>query len=162
MHDQLYENANNLYTTVLLPLTEKDKLVIEKTIKNHYQINVLLLPLLVLIYFWGLVYFLIFLAVVLAYNISAFYSINKHEVSLNNQKTVLTGKITRKEPPGEEMIFFFGPERFDVTYANITYPVEVGDTISLHYSQFSSKRRGILLSVEKENYPISYAMLVKP
>ena len=86
MHDQLYENANNLYTTVLLPLTEKDKLVIEKTIKNHYQINVLLLPLLVLIYFWGLVYFLIFLAVVLAYNISAFYSINKHEVSLNNQK----------------------------------------------------------------------------
>jgi len=161
MHDQPYENANNFYTTVLLPLTEKDKQVIEKTIKNHYQVNVLLLPLLVLIYFWGLVYFLIFLALVIFYNISAFYSINKHKISLNNQKKVLTGKITRKEPPGEEMILFFGSEKFDVTYANITYPIEAGDTVSLHYSQFNSKQRGILLSVEKEHHPISYTMLVK-
>jgi hypothetical protein len=162
MPDQPSENVNNSYTTVLLPLTEKDKVVIEKTIKNHYEVNILLLPLLVLIFFWGLVYFLIFLFLVLAYNISAFYSIRKHERSLNNQKTVLIGRITQKEPPGEEIIFFFGPERFDITYANITYPIEVGDMVSLHYSQFNSKQRGILLSVEKDNYPISYTMNVKP
>jgi len=59
------------------------------------------------------------------------------------------------------MILFFGSEKFNVTYANITYPIEAGDTVSLHYSQFNSKQRGILLSVEKENYPISYTMLVK-
>lgn len=155
------DGVNNFYTAVLLPLTEKDKLVIEKTIKNHFKVNVLLLPLLVLIFFWGLVYFLIFFALVLAYNISAFYSIDKNERSLNNPKTILTGTITKKEPHGEEMIFFFGPERFDVTYANITYAIEVGDTVSLHYSQFNSKQRGILLGVEKENHPISYTMLVK-
>lgn len=50
-------------------------------------------------------------------------------------------------------------ERFDVTYANITYSIEVGDTVSLHYSQFNIKQRGTLnqqrgelLRVEKENY----------
>lgn len=162
MSDQPYENLNNFYTTAFLSLTEKDKLVIEKTIKSYYQVNILLLPLLVSFYFFGLVYFFIFLILVLAYNISAFYSIRKHKLSLNHQKTVLTGTITQKEPPGEEMILFFGPERFDVTYANITFPVEVGDTVSLHYSQFNIKQRDILLSVEKDNYPISHTMNVKP
>lgn len=162
MPDQPSENSNNFYTTVLLPLTEKDKRVIEKTIKSYYQVNVLLIPLLVLIFFWGLMYFLIFLAFVIFYNIFAFYSVSKDERSLANQKTVLTGRITKKEPPGEEIILFFGLERFDVTYANITYPIEVGDIVSLSYSQFKSKDRGILLSVEKENYPISYTMNVKP
>lgn len=162
MPDQPSENSNNFYTTVLLPLTDKDKQVIEKTIRNYYQVNILLIPLLILIFFWGLVYFLIFLAFVISYNLFAFYSISKDERSLANQKTVLTGRITKKEPPGEEMILFLGPERFDVTYANITYPIDVGDTISLSYSQLNSKDRGILLSVEKENYPISYTMNVKP
>lgn len=60
MPDQPSESSNNFYTTVLLPLTDKDKRVIEKTIRNYYQVNFLLIPLLILIFFWGLVYFLIF------------------------------------------------------------------------------------------------------
>jgi hypothetical protein len=162
MPDQSNENLNKYYTTIFSPLTEKDKLVIEKTIRNHYQINVLLLPLLVLIFFWGLTYFYIFLILVLSYNLSAFYSIRKIRRSLHHQKMVLRGRITQKEPPGEEMILFFGRERFDLTYANITYSLEVGDAISIHYSQFNAKQRGVLLSVEKDNYPISYTMNVKP
>lgn len=145
MPDQPYENIDNYYTTAVLPLTEDDKQVIKKVIKNYYQVNVLLLPLLAIIYFWGLWYFLIFLTFVLWYNISAFSSIAKNELSLDNPKIILTGKITKKEPPGEEMVFYLGPERFDVTYANITYSIEVGDTISLHFSQFNIKQKGVLI-----------------
>lgn len=149
MPDQPPENLNGSYTILLLPLTEEDKLVIKKAIKPYYQVNFLLLPLLVLIYFFGLWYFLIFLVLVLLYNISAFYSIKENEGSLNNQKTILTGKITQKEPPGDGTFIYLGPERFDVSYVNIAFPIEVGDTVSLHYSQFNIKKRGILLRVEK-------------
>lgn len=157
MPDQSYENVNNFYTTVLLPLTEEDKQVIKREIKNQYQANILLLPLLALILFWGLWYFLCFLIFVLWYNIAAFLGVQKNELSLNNPKTILTGEITKKEPPGDGLIVFLGPERFELTYANITFPVEVGDTVSLHYSRFNvkqngnAKQRGILLKVEKVN-----------
>ncbi|MDN5288448.1 MAG: hypothetical protein JWR38_4722 [Mucilaginibacter sp.] len=160
MLEQRYENANDFYTTVLLPLTEEDKQVIKKAIKNQYQVNVLLLPLLILIFFWGLWYFLCFLVFVVWYNIAAFFGVEKNELSLNNPKTILTGKITQKEPPGDGLVIFLGPERFELTYANITFPIEVGDTVSLHYSRFNIKpkanikERGILLRVEKENYPL--------
>jgi len=158
MSDQPCENIDNYYTTAVLPLTEEDKQVIKKVIKNYYQVNVLLLPLLAIIFFWGLLYFVIFLIFVLWYNISAFSSIAKNEQSLDHPKIILTGKITKKESPGEEMVFYLGSERFDVTYANITYSIEVGDTVSLHYSQFNiqqsgtlTQQRGELLRVEKEN-----------
>jgi len=162
MPEQFYENVNNFYTTELLPLTEADKQVIKKEIKNQYQGNALLLPLLVLGFFLGLWYFLFFLTLALLYNIYAFYSINKNELSLNNPKTILTGKITKKEPPGDGLIIYLGPSRFDLTYANITFPVEVGDTVSLHYSRFNSKQtsdvkqKGTLLRVENsKRYSIS-------
>ncbi|WP_370995446.1 hypothetical protein [Mucilaginibacter sp. RCC_168] len=155
MPEQLYEKVNDFYTTVLMPLTEEDKQVIKKEIKNQYKGNVLLLPLLVLSFFLGLWYFLFFLILMLLYNIYAIYSIKENELSLNNPKTILTGKITQKEPPGDGLIIYLGPSRFDLTYANITYPVEVGDTVLLHYSRFDSKQKlnikqkGILLKVEK-------------
>jgi co-chaperonin GroES (HSP10) len=155
MLEQRYENVNNFYTIVLLPLTEEDKQVIKKGIRNYYKVNVLLLPLLILIFFWRLWYFLCFLIFVLWYNIAAFFGVKKNELSLNNPKTILTGKVTKKEPPGDGTIIYLGPERFELTYANITFPVEVGDTVALHYSRFNVKQkvnvkqRGILLKVEK-------------
>lgn len=151
MPDQQSENTNSIYTTVLLPLTAEDEQVIKKDIKNQNQGNILLLPLLALFFFLGLWYFLFALVLVVLYNLSAWYSIKKNELSLNNPKTILTGRITQKEPPGDGTIIYIGRERFDITYANVTYPIEVGDTVSLHYSQFNNKQRGILLSVEKEN-----------
>ncbi|KIO75985.1 hypothetical protein TH53_17610 [Pedobacter lusitanus] len=151
MTDPTSENLNIPYTTVLLPLTEEDKQVIEKELKNTYQGNFLLLPLLVLFYFFGLYYFLFILIIVLIYNIFSFSSTKKNELSLNNPKIILTGKITKKEPPGDGLFVFMGQEKFELTYANITYPIEVGDTVSLHYSQFDTTLRGILLGVEKEN-----------
>lgn len=155
MPEQVYENINSFYTMVLLPLTEEDKQVIKKEIKNQYRGNVLLLPLLILSFFLGLWYFLFFLILVLLYNIYTFYSIKENELSLNNPKTILIGKITQKEPPGDGLIIYLGQSRFDLTYANITYSIEVGDTVSLHYSRFNSKQKlntkqkGILLKVEK-------------
>lgn len=132
------------------PLTEEDKQVIKKAIKPYYQANLLLLPILAIVFFFGLWYFLFFAILVVCYNIFAFSSIKKNELSLNNPKTILTGEITQKEPPGDGTFIYFGQERFELTYANITYPIEVGDTVSLHYSQFNVNQRGILLSVEKQ------------
>lgn len=151
MPDPLYENADNFYTTTLLPLTAADKQVIKKTIKSYYQANNLLIPLLILVFFLGLWYFIISLALVVLYNVSAFSTNKKNEQSLNNPKFILTGKITKKEPPGDGTFIYFGQECFEITYANVTFPVEVGDTLSLHYSQFDTKERGVLLDVEKEN-----------
>jgi hypothetical protein len=151
MSDPLYENANSIYTTVLLPLTAEDKQVIKKTIKNYDQANNLLIPLLILVFFLGLWYFIISLILVILYNVLAYSTNKKNEQSLNNPKFVLTGKITKKEPPGDGTFIYLGQECFEITYANATFPVEVGDTVSLHYSQFDTKERGVLLDVEKEN-----------
>lgn len=151
MPDPLYENANSNYTTALLPLTAKDKQVIKKTINNYYRANNLLIPLLILIYFLGLWYFIISLILVILYNVSVFSTNKKNEQSLNNPKFILTGKITKKEPPGDGTFIYLGWEMFEITYANVTFPVEVGDTVSLHYSQFDTKERGVLLDVEKKD-----------
>lgn len=132
------------------PLTEEDKNVIKKAIKPYYQANFVLVPLLAVVFFFGLWYFLIVLILVLSYNLFAFSSIKKNELSLNHPKTILTGKITFKEPPGDGTFIYLGEERFELSYVNITFPIEVGDTISLHYSQFNVNQRGILLGVEKE------------
>ncbi len=131
------------------PLTEEDKNVIKKAIKSYYQANFILIPILAVAFFFGLWYFLIVLILVLSYNIFAFSSIKKNELSLNHPKTILTGKITLKEPPGDGTFIYLEEERFELTYANITFPIEVGDTVSLHYSQFNVNQRGILLGVEK-------------
>jgi hypothetical protein len=108
MPDLFYENANSHYTTVLLPLTAKDKEVIKKTIKNYYQANYLLIPLLILVFFLGLWYFIISLILVILYNVSVFSTNKKNEQSLNNPKFILSGKITKKEPPGDGTFIYFG------------------------------------------------------
>ncbi|SHE76677.1 hypothetical protein [Pedobacter caeni] len=141
---------NSSYTTTLVPLTAEDKQVIKKAISTYYKPNIILLPLLVVCFFFGIWYLLFWLALVIWYNISAFSSIKKNERSLDQPKMILTGKITKKEPPGEEMVIFLGGERFDITYANVTFPLEVDDLVAIHYSQFDDKKRGELLSVEKK------------
>lgn len=140
---------NSFYSTVLAPLTEEDKQVIRKTISTYYKANLILLPLVGVFFFFGLWYLLFWLALVVWYNISAFSSIKKNELSIDHPKIILTGKITKMEPPGDEMIIFLGWERFDITYANVTFPIKADDTVSIHYSQFNDKKRGTLLKVEK-------------
>jgi hypothetical protein len=142
----------NYYVTVNLPLTADDKNVIKKDISRHWAVNIILLPLLAVIWFWGVLYFSIFLVFVLWYNISAAKTVHKNELSINNHKTVLTGQVTHKSPPIDgEVIVFFGQEKFDLTYANTPYKIEIGDVISIHYSQIDVGKRGILLKVEKPN-----------
>lgn len=141
---------NSFYTTTLAPLSTEDKEVIKKAISTYYKPNIFLLPLLVICYFFGLWYFLFWLTLVVWYNFSAFSSIKKNEGSLDHPKIILNGQITKKEPPGEEVIIFLGWERFDITYANVTFPIEVGNTVAIHYSQFDGKERGALLKVEKK------------
>jgi hypothetical protein len=95
-------------------------------------------------------FFFIFLLFVLWYNISAAFTVAKRQVSLNNPKLIITGKVTSKSKPGEDgLIVYFGSDRFELTYANTKLPIEIGDLISLHYAQLAGGERGILLSVEK-------------
>jgi hypothetical protein len=132
------------------PLSDEDILKIKKDINTHYSVNILLIPLLIIIYFWGFLFFFIFLLFVLWYNISASFTVAKRQASLNNPKLILTGKVTSKSRPGEdELIVYFGSDRFELTYANSKLSIEIGDLLSLHYSQLTDGEKGILLKVEK-------------
>ncbi|MEP6750454.1 MAG: hypothetical protein ABJB86_22135 [Bacteroidota bacterium] len=142
------ENKPVYYTITELPLTESGK---EKLIKNtagYYKVNFLLIPLLILIFFWGWLYFSIFLAVTIIWNIVALKNQASAEKSMNKPATIITGKVTNKIKD-EEVHIFFGPEEFDITYANPSFEIEVGDTISLYYSQKENGERGILLNVSR-------------
>lgn len=154
MPNQLYENANNSYTISVRPLTATDQLVIKKAIKPHYQILWILLPLWVMAFFFGWWYFIPCLALLVLYIISAVSTTQKYERSLAYPKIILTGKITRKEPPGDGTFVYLGQEVFELSYVKINCSIEPGDTIVLHYSQYDNGKRGILLSVEKEDQHI--------
>lgn len=146
------KEVSDYYTAIDLPLTNDDKYVIKKSISTYWSANIILLPLLAIIFFWGLLYFCIFLVFALWYNISAAATVNQNELSMNNCKTVLTGKLTGKgQPVDGGTIIFFGPDKFDITYANSPFKFEIGDVVSLHYSQIRIGKRGILLKVEKQN-----------
>jgi hypothetical protein len=150
MSEQNSDTPPNYEVTESSPLSDEDILKIKKDINTHYSVNILLIPLLIIIYFWGFLFFFIFLIFVLWYNISASFTVAKRQASLNNPKLIFTGKVASKSRPGEdELVVYFGTERFDLTYANTRLPIEIGDILSLHYSQLTGGEKGILLKVEK-------------
>ena len=142
-------DANKLlsYTLTEVPLTQNDVEKLQEILSHSYQMNILLLPLLVLIYFWGILYFGIFAAFVIICNIifTNNYLSTKH--GLTKPKIVVTGIITNVRK-NEETIINFGKEEFDITYANANFLMQVDDMISIHYSKKENNSRGHLLNIE--------------
>jgi len=112
--------------------------------------NILLLPLLLIIYFWGALYFWIFAVFVIMCNIIFTKNYLSTQQEMTKFKIVITGIVTeiRKD---EETIISFGDEQFDITYANATFPIEVNDMISIHYSKKENNTKGQILNVIRIN-----------
>lgn len=160
------ETHSEHYSTIELPLTEGDKIKIKKDIARYYKVNLILVPLLILIFFWGVLYFTIFGALTLLWNVYAAQHENMAGKMLQHPKIVITGKITNKtkRPAGDgnDTIIFLGPEEFNITYANPVVEMETGDMIDLHYSQRENGTRDILLKMETYTSQSVGVMMGKP
>lgn len=147
MSEKFYADASSPYILTEMPLIEDDIEKLNTLLSNSYKMNILLLPLLVIILFWGLLYFSAFAAFVLICNIfftKAYFSTKRE---LLNSKIVITG-IVSSIYKNEETIINFGSERFDITYANVKFPIRVNDSISIHYAMTEKGTRGHLLKIE--------------
>lgn len=138
------------YKVTELPLAQEDINKLSKTLSDSYKMNILLLLLLGIIYFWGVLYFAIFTAFVIICNVIFTKNYLSTQQEMTKPKIVVTGIVTdiRKN---EETIVYFGNEQFDITYANATFPIEVNDMISIHYSKKENNTKGQILSVVKLN-----------
>ena len=153
MTSQLPDQIGKYYTKTELPLTEADMEILKKSISVAYKINILLVPLLALIFFWGIVYFIIFFAFTVLCNVLVIGKAMKEEEDLARPKIVFTGTITNiiKRPveDGYDTIAFMGPEEFNITYANPYIELVTDDKASLHYSQKENGQKGMLIAVER-------------
>jgi hypothetical protein len=151
MTDTVEENNKSACTVVQLPLTEDDITQLEKAIAGQYAINLLLIPLLLIIFFWGLVYFGIFLGFVVLCNIMIMRASSNKEADFNRPKIVFTGTITNKieRSVGERdyTIIFLGTEEFDIAHAKLQQQPAIGDIVSLHYTQDAAGERRTLIAV---------------
>jgi hypothetical protein len=145
--------AGKYYTKTEIPLTEADSEVLKKSISVSYKINIVLVPLMALIFFWGMLYFIIFFVFTVLCNILVIRKAMKEEENLARPKIVFTGTITNtvKRPveDGYDTIAFMGPEEFNITYANPYIELAAGDTASLHYSQKENGQKGMLIAVDR-------------
>jgi hypothetical protein len=148
MLENVETNKSMPYQVTELPLTPEDINKLSKTLSGSYKMNILLLPLLVIIYFWGVLYFWIFTAFVIICNILFTRNYLSTQQELTNSKMVITGIVTEIRK-NEETIICFGNEQFDITYANVTFPIKVDDMISIHYSKKENNTKGQILNVVK-------------
>ncbi len=148
MLENVETNKSMPYQVTELPLTPEDINKLGKTLSNSYKMNILLIPLLVIIYFWGALYFWIFCTFVIICNIIFTRNYLSTQRELTRSKIVITGIVTEVNK-NEETIICFGKEQFDITYANVTFPIEVDDTISIHYSKKENNTKGQILNVVK-------------
>lgn len=136
------------YSITELPLTNIDIDKLKKIQAASYKMNILLLPLLVIIFFWGIIFFVIFLALVIICNLVFTSNYNSINHQLANPKIVVTGTIS-KIIEVDGTVIYFGDERFEITYANANFPMQVNDIISIHYAKKEDNTRGNILYVEK-------------
>ncbi len=153
MTSQLPEQNSQYYTTTELPLTEADLEILKKSISVSYEINIVLVPLLALIFFWGMLYFIIFFVFTLLCNVLVIRKAMREEEDLQRPKIIFTGTITntlkRQVEDSYDTIVFMGPEEFNITYANPYIELVAGDRVALHYSQKENRQKGMLIAVEK-------------
>lgn len=145
-------NTTEYYTTEELPLTESDIEKLTKDISVSYKINLVLVPLLALIFLWGMLYFIIFFVFTVLCNVWVLKKALKEEEDLVRPKIIFTGIITNtiKRPVEDsyDTIVYMGPEEFNITYANPYRELITGDRVSLHYSQKENGERGMLIAIE--------------
>jgi hypothetical protein len=153
MTNQLPEQIGKYYTKTEIPLTEADIEILKKSISVGYEINIVLVPLLALIFFWGMLYFIIFFVFTVLCNVLVIRKGMKEEEDLVRPKIIFTGTITHtiKRPVEDsyDRIVFMGPEEFNITYANPYCELVTGDIVSLHYSQKENGQKGMLIAVER-------------
>ena len=147
------EWQSEYYTKKELPLTEADISVLKKSISVSYKINLVLVPLLALIFFWGMLYFVVFFVFTVLCNVLVIRKAMKEEQDLVRPKIIFTGTITNtiKRPLEDsyDTIVFMGPEEFDITYAKPYCELATGHIASLHYSQKGNGQKGMLIAVER-------------
>jgi hypothetical protein len=148
MSEPVETNRSVPYQVTELPLTQEDINKLSKTLSGSYKMNILLLPLLVIIYFWGALYFGIFLAFVILCNIIFTRNYWSAQQQLTKPKMVITGVVS-EITKNEETMIYFGKEQFDITYANVTFPIAIDDLISIHYAIKENNTKGQILQVEK-------------
>ena len=144
---------NKEYTIRELPLTKEDKEKLKKDSSNHFAVNILLLPLLFIIFFWGTLYFSIFAVLTLLWNMYAIKVEHSTEKEMERSKMIITGKVTdkvkRAAGDSNDTIIFFGTEEYNITYVSDNLQIEINDIISLHYSQTGDGKRRMLLKIER-------------
>lgn len=147
------ERHNEYYMKKEFPLSEADIEILKKSISVSYEINIVLVPLLALILFWGMLYFIIFFVFTVLCNVLVIRKAMKEEEDLARPKIVFTGTITNtiKRPVEDsyDTIVFMGPEEFNITYANPYCELVTRDLASLHYSKKENGQKGMLISVER-------------
>jgi hypothetical protein len=148
MFENVEINKSIPYLVTELPLTQEDINKLGKTLSGSYKMNIILLPLLVIIYFWGALYFIIFTAFVIICNVIFTKNYLSTRQELTRSKIVITGIVTEVRK-NKETIIYFGKEQFDITYANVTFPIEVNDVISIQYSKKENNIKGQILNVVK-------------
>jgi hypothetical protein len=148
MLENVETNRSMPYQVTESPLTPEDINKLGKTLSGSYKMNILLLPLLVIIYFWGTLYFGIFFVFVILCNILFTRNYWSTQQELTKPKMIITGIVT-EITKNEETIIYFGNERFDITYANVTFPIAVDDMVSIHYSIKENNTKGQILQVVK-------------
>ena len=143
-------NESLSYTITEVPLTQDDINKLHKILSSCYQMNFLLLPLLICIFFWGVLYFGIFLVFVIICNgvFTNNYFATAH--GLTQSKIVVTGVVTSVWN-SEEMNINFGSEKFDITYANVKFLIKINDKVAIHYSKKEDNSRKHILNVEMAN-----------
>ena len=121
--------------------------MLSKAVSNTYKANILLLPLLVVMYFWGILYFTAFAAFVIICNISFTKNYLSLTYGLTQNKIVITGTVTdvRKD---DETIVSIGDNDFDITYANADFIIKSGDKVAIHFSKKQNNSRGQLLTIQ--------------
>lgn len=115
MTNLLTEKKAGHFTKAEWPLTAADAEALKSQLQASYKINLVLVPLLALIFFWGMLYFIIFFVFTLLCNALILIQAMKEEEALARPKIVFTGIITAtvKAPveDGYDSIVYMGRKR---------------------------------------------------
>lgn len=79
------------YTVTEAPLTITDKIKLRKSLLGAFKMNILLVPFLIILFFWGWLYFGIFAVFEVGCNIVFMMNYSAIKQQLNNSKQVFTG-----------------------------------------------------------------------
>ncbi|MEO8236973.1 MAG: hypothetical protein ABI793_06575 [Flavobacterium sp.] len=82
------------YKVTESPLAQEDINKLGKTLSDSYKMNILLLPLLGIIYFWGILYFGIFATFVIICNVIFTENYLSTQQEMTKPKIVVTGIVT--------------------------------------------------------------------